>query len=165
VIRAGDKIWLVVDDLLGNGEHEANLGWLLHEGRWEWSVPSLKVFYDNVELALRVEAEAPQVGVYRAGELVAGSRVSHESPCWGWHSPTYALKEPALRLAASVRSNLPLRICTWWSFNQADPEELEIAWGEEHEQITPVEGLDWNGEHLNISDAHLIGPSSVRGVG
>lgn len=165
VIRAGEEIWLVVDDLLGHGEHEANLGWLLHEGRWEWSVPSLKVIYDNMELALRVEAEAPQVGVYRAGEIVAGKRVSHESLCWGWHSPTYALKEPALRLVASVRSVLPLRICSWWSFNQADPGELEIAWWEEDAPKAPVEELYWNGEHLNISDAYLIGPSSVRGVG
>lgn len=166
VVRAGDDLWLVVDDLLGDGEHEASIGWLLKEGRWEWTGTELVIGYDNVEATIRISVDAARVGVYRAGDLVAGVRVAHESPCWGWHSPTYAVREPALRLAASAQSDLPLRFLTWWSFNDADPEDLKIVWQEGYaDGQAPMEGLEWDGERLSIDDAYLVDPSSLRSFG
>jgi hypothetical protein len=165
VVRAGDGLWLVVDDLLGAGVHEARLGWLLSDGRWDWAEKALHVAYDGVAATLQFEAESMVCGLYLAGERVAGEAIRGESPTWGWHAPTYAVKEPALRLAGSVEGGLPVRILTWWSLDDAEPAELEIAWREAGKGLGSIEGLAWNGEKLSVADAHLVDPSSVRSAG
>jgi hypothetical protein len=42
----------------------------------------------------------------RAGTLLRGS--GPISPTWGWVSPTYGIKEPALSFAVTVTSSFPL---------------------------------------------------------
>jgi hypothetical protein len=165
VVRAGDVLWLVVDDLSGGGAHEARAGWLLQNGRWDWVGKALHVTYDEVTAALRIEAEPAQLGLYLAGELVAGDAIEEESPTWGWHAPTYAVKAPALHLVGSVSGGLPMRIRTWWTFNDAKREELDVAWREVGMGPGSIEGLAWNDEKLNVADAYLVDPSSVCSAG
>jgi hypothetical protein len=40
-------------------------------------------------------------------------------PTWGWASPTYTVKQPALSVIASVEGQLPLRIMSDWTFSPA----------------------------------------------
>ena len=48
----------------------------------------------------------------RAGELLLGSGEVH--PTWGWTSPTYGDKIPALALLVHFQGSLPLQITSEW---------------------------------------------------
>lgn len=84
----------------------------------EWQI-SLEVPDNPLVLSLRAEAPGvplqPDLQIARAGELLHGSGEAH--PTWGWYSPTYGVKIPALSLRLSVDSSLPLVFTSRWIFN------------------------------------------------
>jgi hypothetical protein len=47
------------------------------------------------------------IGLYGKGPV---------SPTWGWASPTYGLKVPALSFAVTIIGELPVRLISKWSF-------------------------------------------------
>ncbi|MFM8320586.1 MAG: alginate lyase family protein [Chloroflexota bacterium] len=55
---------------------------------------------------------APAVSLVRAGALLHGQGPA--APTWGWHSPTYGVRLPALALRLSLDQPPPLRLITLW---------------------------------------------------
>jgi len=110
-----DERWLVEDDLthtpfpdLGKTAHLYRLHWLLPDWEWELENPDthpalwLKSPHGWVSLTISANQTLKRVGLLRAGELVYGQGL--ESPVFGWVSPTYNVKKPALSLAVEVQS-------------------------------------------------------------
>jgi hypothetical protein len=128
VIHAGDALWTVVDELRGHGTHRLRNGWLLPDFPWRMDGNTLKMGAELGEFKIEILTEGLHLGLYRTGELIAGKDVTDCGPILGWHSPTYAYKEPGLYLAASVEGELPLRLVTQWCLGDADPGLLQIEW-------------------------------------
>jgi hypothetical protein len=162
VVRAGEDLWIVIDDLCGEGSHTACAGWLLPDGEWRLEGNEINLKLSHNQLIMRLHGAVRPIGVYRAGVLIGGEPVSHDGALWGWRSSTYATKEPALRIVTEVENALPLRLETWWSFNDAEPLDLTL------ERLDPCLGssavamLEYKGERLDIEDAHTADTSGVH---
>ena len=102
------------------------------------------------------------MGLYRAGVLIGGEPVSGVGPLWGWRSLTYATKKPALRMVGESKGSLPLRLETWWSFNDADPLFLTLERRDPCLGSSAVSRLEYKGERLDIDDAHIVDSSGLR---
>lgn len=107
LLAAGASLWVIVDDLLGEGTHDLSWCWLLPEAA-TWRIGEDTARADlppgPVHLALSTWT--------RSGERLAGElRAVHgENPGpFGWFSPTYHEKKPALALLHSVHAPLPAR--------------------------------------------------------
>jgi hypothetical protein len=123
----GDR-WLIEDTLLplpasalAGASRSACLGWLLPD--WSWEMESkgrriklaLSTPLGPVELHLSSEDAEPgkmEFQIIRAGELVFG--IGDFKPTWGWFSPTYGLKKPALSIRLTRRGPLPLSFKSEW---------------------------------------------------
>jgi hypothetical protein len=129
-----DEHWRVEDELLNvvmpgqaPSAHVYRLHWLLLD--WEWVIESreeraekceqgveirLKSPLGWVELAISADQPIKRVGVVRAGELIHGDGLT--SPVFGWVSPTYSVKIPALSLAVEVQSTESVKFATEFEF-------------------------------------------------
>ena len=115
-----DGRWRVEDSLLGRSRqtHTARLHWLLPDLPWlaEFALHSLNLLLTTpgglVELVIRAET-ALQPLLVRAGNSLLGNGEVH--PTWGWTSPTYGDKIPALSLMVHFQGRLPLKITTEWN--------------------------------------------------
>lgn len=129
-----DGRWLVEDALLPSSRrsarsaaHTACLHWLLPDWPFE-----LQLLADGALLALQLPqgvcrlqlsaACASACQLARAGERIAGSQAV--SPVWGWFSPTYGVKIPALSLRLWVTGALPLTMHSSWSLTGDALKEL-----------------------------------------
>ena len=125
--------WLVEDHLEHIGRsakfsgklHSLCLQWLLPD--WPW-----KVILEDKGLELQLNSplgivrlmlslmsekllpELPQAQIIRAGQLVWGE--GDISPTWGWSSPHYGDKIPALAVRYKLESQLPVVFSSQWSF-------------------------------------------------
>jgi hypothetical protein len=165
IVRAGEILWLVVDDVLGEGVHTVSLGWTLPDGDWQWEGDCLGLAKRDVGVDAHIESPSGGAWLYREGRLLAGDSTIDECDAWGWRSPTYAVKEPAIRWGVTVRDTLPVRLKTWWAFDGADTEALRIGWRLPHGDVGAVEWLEMDGEYLDTDNAHLVNPSGVRRAG
>jgi hypothetical protein len=124
--------WLVTDDLIPADDRagmlkivSARLQWLLPDWPWrigpeeigEGMVVELISPYGTVRLVLRGKIPASgdaglSLQLVRGGELLYGN--GPVSPVWGWSSPTYAVKLPALSLIATIENRPPLGFVTRW---------------------------------------------------
>jgi hypothetical protein len=114
-----DGRWLVEDILSGSSRkiHTARLHWLLPDLPWQVDLVRqrlrLLLTTPHGVVELTVQAGIPlQPMLLRAGELLLGSGEAH--PTWGWTSPTYGDKIPALALLVHYQGLLPLQITTEW---------------------------------------------------
>jgi hypothetical protein len=109
--------WLVVDHLLPFDQpnqriHQVQLTWLLPD--WDWSFDSddiLNLEGPEFQLKLHINGVDP-LSLVRAGEKLHGS-ITPE-PTWGWLSPTYFAKVPALMLMGAVSGRLPIEVTSTW---------------------------------------------------
>jgi hypothetical protein len=118
-----DRIQPLIPDML-EAAHRVRLHWLLPN--WEWKIHhsqsrlTIEMLspYGWIILSVSEGIEASisnlQTIVFRAGELQYSS--GDDSPTWGWVSPTYGVKEPALSLAVTATGALPLTFMSKWSF-------------------------------------------------
>jgi len=127
--------WLVEDALLplqkrfsASRPRTACLHWLLPD--WPWRVHcdengmrfvlSLTSPQEVMQLSLQVKdspngAPVPaQIQIVRAGALLYGGGTV--KPTWGWMSPTYGDKMPALAVRLSARRQPPFYLISEWSF-------------------------------------------------
>jgi hypothetical protein len=106
-----EDAWVIVDDLLGTGEHELRLHWLLPDLPFEVSAASpfcAVLSAEKVRFCWSVFSIAPgSAGVIRAGKSLTGDG-DHE--LLGWESPTYGERCPAISLLYRVEAPLPVRI-------------------------------------------------------
>jgi hypothetical protein len=159
VVRAGDDLWLVVDDLMrwpGTAAGGMTLppvavaGWNLPDWLFALDGRMLTLEVPGEVRPLRVELSAGRAGLYRAGQLVAGEEVQPGLVTWGWTSSTYGHKEPSLFLAVEIGGGLPLRLSTWWCFGTSDPTALKVGWADPTPGGASVAWLDHRGLRLDL---------------
>ncbi len=155
VQRLKDFGWLIVDELLGKGEHQASLHWLLTnlpltiqsqwpwEGHWEGNKGSGALYlYGSI-----------QGRVY----LVRGGKASVPpdfpisaslTAVRGWVSPTYGELKSTSSIVLDVCGQLPIRLITAVLFNgstwieQSEPDELRLKLGDASHILVTLSRLD-----------------------
>jgi asparagine synthase (glutamine-hydrolysing) len=112
VTLEGEDCWIVVDELLGEGEHDLLLHWLLPDFPYRLKPDGrllLQCEEGDVSLGIDVcgpDVRQPQISVLRADE----------KSCQGWISRRYGEKTPALSLSANCRCRLPATFTSTFSF-------------------------------------------------
>lgn len=165
IARLGDDLWLVVDDLLGQGVHNISIGWTMPDLPWKLMDNHLKMDLDASNIELSIEGSVGHTGVYRGGTLVAGTEVLAVPELAGWRSIRYGLKTPCLRMVKQCEVSLPDRQCTWWQLAGVNKDEVEIDWSDPGQAHMPFSSLQWQGQQLDINDAYFINPSSFHRAG
>jgi hypothetical protein len=116
--------WLISDRLLPFGQpdqrvHKAQLTWLLPD--WDWcfeAEDTLGLAGPKFGLKLNISG-VDQLSLVRAGETLHGNITAR--PTWGWQSPTYLVKEPALMLIGVMSGRLPIEMTTLWRILEPSP--------------------------------------------
>jgi asparagine synthase (glutamine-hydrolysing) len=164
VVRAGDDVWVVVDDLLGEGPHTVEGHWLLHRGehvldekanRLQLSLPGgkLRLYWNYWDLK-QTTADVS------CGEEQKAPR--------GCRSPYYGLREPALSLKLGGRGSLPCRIA--WVFvlgekNEQvsfDRQEIRVTLGNELTLSAVLSGMP--AARLSVTKATLTREGRVESL-
>jgi hypothetical protein len=111
-----EDAWVIVDDLLGAGEHELRLHWLLPDLSFEVIAPSpfcAVLSAEKVRFRWSVfSIAAGSASVIRGGKDLAGDTLGGDQELLGWESPTYGERCPAISLLYRVQAPLPVRIVT-----------------------------------------------------
>jgi len=113
-----EDAWVIVDDLLGAGEHELRLHWLLPDIPFEVITDSpfcAALSADKVRFQWNVFSSSPgSAALIRGGKIVAGNIECRntDEQLLGWESPTYGELCPAISLLYRVQAPLPVRIIT-----------------------------------------------------
>jgi hypothetical protein len=113
-----EDAWVIVDDLLGAGEHELRLHWLLPDLPFEVITDSPFCAFLSAEKARfrwNVFSSSPGSAVIiRGGKILAGDIElrDRDEDLLGWESPTYGELCPAISLLYRVQARLPVRIVT-----------------------------------------------------
>lgn len=130
VIYQPDDTWLIQDDVISLGgknsseKNEFQIHWLLPDATpmgessegWHWQIKQLAMILqkENREVIISTWAidthYQPQVSVFRAGECIMGESLA--KPHWGWYSPTYGVKIPAIALVYTFQGKPPFTIHT-----------------------------------------------------
>ncbi len=116
-----DQGWDVRDQLLPtqtapDAPLKVQMTWLLPD--WEWeregqNTLHLKGPSFNVTLTLD---DVMDLNLFRAGERLMGT--IPPQPIWGWHSPTYTLKCPALMVLGTAKAPPAFDLITTWRFDK-----------------------------------------------
>jgi hypothetical protein len=123
VTAFSDDHWLIEDCLLPSSHssistpHTARLHWLLPDWKFELLEADcgLQVASPQGSFTLVIRAQIEKsLQLIRAGELLHGR--NDFSPTWGWVSPTYGVKQPALSFSVTVEGVLPIVFVTEWRF-------------------------------------------------
>lgn len=132
--------WRVEDQLNPSKENmpqrifSARLHWLLPD--WEWEVNNsengidlellsplglitLKITASSASQKLAPISDLPMMLV-RAGQVIFPKEDDHNeaNPIWGWTSPTYGVKLPALSFSVKLSGILPLSFTTNWELSK-----------------------------------------------
>lgn len=122
-MHIGDR-WQVEDHLLpAEGEKsqiDVRLHWLLPDWNYDLAIEATEIKL-NLEspfgwITLDITSLPANFDhlLVKAGEVLSGERQA--APTWGWTSPTYAHKIPALSLSAYVEAPPPIKIISEWKF-------------------------------------------------
>ncbi|NUM45571.1 MAG: alginate lyase family protein [Anaerolineales bacterium] len=119
--------WRITDDLIKNSKliiHNSplisfRLHWLLPDWPWKLDGDTLAVQSPFGEVRVRVKivnSEWSMINcqLFRAGETLVGEVPAH--PTWGWFSPTYGVKEPALAFVLAGEGRVPVSLVSEWQF-------------------------------------------------
>ena len=150
VIRAGDKIWRVVDEIVGKGEHSLRSGWLLPDAEWKYENHVLHVDNDSVAFKIEVDGEGLSASLVRAGKCLLGENSPTDVDVMGWHSPTYGRLDPSLFFISGTSGSLPLRIITSITFGEADPSDLAVQFSSTVERGCSVRSVTFMDECIEI---------------
>jgi hypothetical protein len=150
VVRAGDDLWLVADEVSGVGEHTLRLGWLLPYQPWRLEGASLALGEGPDPATVALEVSGGKIGLYRAGARIAGDPIAGAAETWGWRATAYAVKEPALRLVAEVRKTLPVRLMTSFAFSGRARTDLRLGWRPVEAARPGLLWAEWADERLEL---------------
>lgn len=111
--------WIIVDDLIGTGEHHLRLHWLTPDLPYQVRESPFEVEFANGEshICWSFFASAPaQAAIVRAGNVIEKTSnfevLNRDPSLLGWQSPTYGDLRPAISLLYETRSHLPVRFVT-----------------------------------------------------
>jgi hypothetical protein len=113
-----EDAWVIVDDLLGAGEHELRLHWLLPDLPFEVITDSpfcAVLSAERVRFRWNVFSSSPgSAAIIRGGKILAGDIEgrNRNEELLGWESPTYGELCPAISVLYRVEAPLPVRIVT-----------------------------------------------------
>jgi hypothetical protein len=111
-----EDAWIIVDDLLGAGEHELRAHWLLPDLPFEVIAASpfcAVLSAEKVRFRWKVfSSSAGSASVVRGGRNLTGDSLGEDQELLGWESPTYGERRPAISLLYHVQAALPVRIVT-----------------------------------------------------
>jgi len=128
VVHTGDDLWVVIDELLGQGFHHGQVIWTLPDWEWELDVRELALEGEPGRVVLMIEPDQASLGLYRAGKRLAGEAMIQRAEQFGWWSPTYGTKEAALSLVIRIQGELPARLATWWRLGSEGLAGLALAY-------------------------------------
>src|SRR6267378_5888159 len=106
-----EDAWVIVDDLLGAGEHELRLHWLLPDLPFIGITDSpfcTVLEADKVRFHWNIFSSSPgSAAVIRGGKILAGNieGINRDEELLGWESPTYGDFSPLPRASAAAGSN------------------------------------------------------------
>ncbi len=108
--------WVIVDDLLGSGEHDLRLHWLVPDMPFRVvSNSPLQAVFEGKSASFSWNVFGSSAGVanvIKAGKSQAPGFVGAETQLLGWESPTYGELRPAVSLRYCSRGQLPVRFVT-----------------------------------------------------
>ncbi len=107
--------WVIVDDIVGPGEQDVRLHWLVADFSYEVSDSPFEVVFSAGQSRIRwsiFSSVAGSAAVVRAGKSAAPEVAGADTPLLGWESPTYGDLRPAVSLVYQTRSQLPVRFVT-----------------------------------------------------
>jgi hypothetical protein len=111
-----EDAWVIVDDLLGSGVHEARLHWLFPDLSLEIASQAPFSALLKVErgcIRWNIFSSSPgTAAIIRAGERSTDDAIGNDEELLGWESPTYGELRAAVSIAYKVQAQLPLRMIT-----------------------------------------------------
>jgi hypothetical protein len=119
-VEATDSGWRVTDEVLAIGkgkdeQHQARVHWLLPDWKLGQVAPD-RLWINGPDFGFELRFEGgDSLALVRAGECLL--RKLEPEPTWGWRSPTYSVKQPALMVIVEAFGPLPLRVVTEWAFD------------------------------------------------
>lgn len=129
VLRVGSNLWLVIDDVIGGQQIDVTLGWALPDAPWRTEGSALTLSLDEGSVDLKVELEDSRCSLYREGEAISGEPLERQQQTWGWYSPTYAVREPALHWVHHAHAlDSPVQVRSWWTCGPVSWLDIGIEW-------------------------------------
>jgi hypothetical protein len=127
--------WVIVDDLLGGGEHDLHLHWLVPTSPFEFSPMPYQVVFKSPDLNVSWNIFASSPGtpsVIESGKIHRFGSGNTDSAgavtdLLGWHSSSYGRLNPAISLLYSTRGLLPVRFVTIVLLDQESRIETEYG--------------------------------------
>ncbi len=111
--------WLIIDELIGSGEHDVRLHWLTPDLSYHFRKSPFEVVFAHGEsqICWNFFANVPsQSAIVRAGRLIERTSNFEIGDCdkalLGYEAPTYGDLRPAVSLLYQTRSRLPVRFVT-----------------------------------------------------
>lgn len=151
VLRAGDDLWLIIDDLFGAGFKSCSWNWTLPD--WDWSIKqgALIAGGEVGEMCIQVQVKDKDCSLHRGGEHLAIDSENDAEPTAGWISPTYNLLEPALSWRVKIQASFPQRVLTWITFNRADPSNVQVEYQPLKRELLAIHSAEYEQERLIIN--------------
>lgn len=117
----GENNWEIIDLLTSTSRigvpHDFHLHWLLPDLHFKFHNAVLAFQDPHFTLSFSTDHDQlARILLIRAGEIISG-HANLDPQLFGWFSPTYGVKEPALSILYLVESNLPTTMTTCWDFS------------------------------------------------
>ena len=123
LLRAGDDIWIVVDDILGNGSHTVEGQWLLQPGQHVLEEDHKRLRFRSASTIHDAEMSL-YWNVWNVDNVSVDVSCGDESAApRGWRSRYYGVLEPALSLRLAGSGSIPSRIV--WVFVLGQQQEAQ----------------------------------------
>lgn len=127
--QPGENIWIVVDDIVGDGAHTTRLHWLTPEVPFEMASPDTidLTFLAGTARLVTASSSASARSLVCAGVRVDSERREPGDAAMGWRSRYYGRKEPALSFSVECPSQLPVRFVTVILLGEIYPIQVDSA--------------------------------------
>jgi hypothetical protein len=158
VLWVKPRYWIIVDDLLGGGEHHL-------EARFQFAPIEVTVTPDLWARGRGAGGGALLLRAFAAVPLKAEVRCGEPAPIEGWVSPDYGQRCPAPALVYSAVTTLPVRIATllWPSAEpRAVPPRVSAVMGNGLQPVALT--FEDRGETVRFADAAELESSGARSV-
>ncbi len=126
MLSSGEDRWSVSDEVLptkpSSEKHEYILQWLLPDWNWKQKGQTFEIWSERsgIWITMVIEQQNPinkaKMQLFRAGELLLGE--GKAGKIFGWHSPTYGMKLPALSFRFSFKGQSPIKIQTTFTITR-----------------------------------------------